>query len=30
MVSRLTIADASRAITPHLLEVFHPPRCAQA
>ena len=30
MVSRLTIADASRAIAPHLLEVFHPPRCAQA
>jgi hypothetical protein len=30
MVSRLTIADASRAIAPHLLEVFHPPRCAQS
>ena len=30
MVSRLTIADASRAIAPHLLEVFHPPRCARA
>ena len=30
MVSRLTIADASRAVAPHLLEVFHPPRCAQA
>jgi hypothetical protein len=30
MVSRLTIADACQAIAPHLLEVFHPPRCAQA
>jgi hypothetical protein len=30
MVNRLTIADASRAIAPHLLEVFHPPRCARA
>ena len=29
-VSRLTIAGASVAIAPHLLEVFHPPRCAQA
>jgi hypothetical protein len=29
-VSRLTIANACQAIAPHLLEVFHPPRCAQA
>jgi hypothetical protein len=30
MVSLLAIADASLAIAPHLLEIFHPPRCAQA
>jgi hypothetical protein len=30
MVSRVTIAGTSRAIAPHLLGVFHPPRCARA
>ena len=30
MVSRLTIAQGSHAIAPHLLEIFHPPRCGQA